>query len=203
MRQALWATVEYNKAAKEMGKPTIDTAMLGKMLDAGKVSITAKDTGGSINFYAVPKDGGTFNDGSYMKPILTQGKTLSPGQIVSAEQKQEQMQETARHNQATEANTRRGQDMSAARAASSMGSGGAKASSAAYRKIADTLQYKQEAAIAAIKSGDAADNDDDHSVEEYRKACADALQSGRLDGDDKAAVRQQMNDVMDLYQNSL
>ena len=102
MRQALWATVEYNKAAKEMGKPTIDTAMLGKMLDAGKVSITAKDTGGSINFYAVPKDGGTFNDGSYMKPILTQGKTLSPGQVVSAKQKEMQMAETARHNRTTE-----------------------------------------------------------------------------------------------------
>ena len=203
MRKALWATVEYNKDAKKMGKPTIDTAMLGKMLDAGKVSITAKDTGGSINFYAVPKDGGTFNDGSYMKPILTQGKTLSPGQVVNAKQKQEQMQETARHNQATEANTRRGQYMSAARAASSRGSGGAKAPSAAYRKIADTLQYKQEAAISAIKSGDAADNDDDHSVEEYRKACTDALQSGQLDDDDKAAVQQQMNDVMDLYQNSL
>ena len=202
MRQALWATVEYNKAAKEMGKPTIDTAMLGKMLDAGKVSITAKDIGGSINFYAVPKDGGTFNDGSYIKPILTQGKTLSPGQIVSAKQKEMQMAETARHNQATEANTRRGQDMSAARA-SSRGSGDANAHSAAYRKIADTLQYKQEAAISAIKSGDAADNDDDHSVEEYRKACMDALQSGQLDDADKAAVRQQMNDVMDLYQNSL
>lgn len=82
-------------------------------------------------------------------------------------------------------------------------SGGAKAPSAAYRKIADTLQYKQEAAISAIKSGDAANNDDDHSVEEYRKACVDALQSGLLDDDDKAAVQQQMNYVMYLYQNSL
>ena len=79
MQKALWAAEEYNHAAKQMGRQGIDTAMLGKMLDAGKVSITAKDVGGSVNFYAVPKDGGQFNDGSFMKPILTQNKTLSPG----------------------------------------------------------------------------------------------------------------------------
>ena len=159
--------------------------------------------GGSVNFYAVPKDGGQFNDGSFMKPILTQNRTPSPGEILNAKLKQEQMQETARHNQATEANTRRGQDMLAARAASSGGSGGAKAPSAAYRKIADTLQYKKEAAISSIKSGDAANNEDDHSVEEYRKACVDALQSGQLDDDDKAAVQQDMEEVYRLYQDSL
>ncbi len=124
MQKALWAAEEYNHAAKQMGRQGIDTAMLGKMLDAGKVSITAKDVGGSVNFYAVPKDGGQFNDGSFMKPILTQNKTLSPGDTVNANLKQAQMQETARHNQATEANTRRGQDMTAATARARAASGG-------------------------------------------------------------------------------
>ena len=124
MQKALWAAEEYNHAAKQMGRQGIDTAMLGKMLDAGKVSITAKDVGGSVNFYAVPKDGGQFNDGSFMKPILAQNKTLSPGETVNAKLKQEQMQETARHNQATEANTRRGQDMTAATARARAASGG-------------------------------------------------------------------------------
>ena len=124
MQKALWAAEEYNHAAKQMGRQGIDTAMLGKMLDAGKVSITAKDVGGSVNFYAVPKDGGQFNDGSFMKPILTQNKTLSPGETVNANLKQAQMQETARHNQATEANTRRGQDMTAATARARAASGG-------------------------------------------------------------------------------
>lgn len=123
MQKALWAAEEYNHAAKQMGRQGIDTAMLGKMLDAGKVSITAKDVGGSVNFYAVPKDGGQFNDGSFMKPILTQNKTLSPGETVNAKLKQAQMQETARHNQATEANTRRGQDMTAATARARAASG--------------------------------------------------------------------------------
>jgi hypothetical protein len=124
MQKALWAAEEYNHAAKQMGRQGIDTAMLGKMLDAGKVSITAKDVGGSVNFYAVPKDGGQFNDGSFMKPILAQNKTLSPGETVNANLKQAQMQETARHNQATESNTRRGQDMTAATARARAASGG-------------------------------------------------------------------------------
>lgn len=124
MQKALWAAEEYNHVAKQMGRQGIDTATLGKMLDAGKVSITAKDVGGSVNFYAVPKDGGQFNDGSFMKPILTQNKTLSPGETVNAQLKQAQMQETARHNQATEANTRRGQDMTAATARARAASGG-------------------------------------------------------------------------------
>ena len=119
MQKALWAAEEYNHAAKQMGRQGIDTAMLGKMLDAGKVSITAKDVGGSVNFYAVPKDGGTFgNDKNgnpiYMKPIFVDNRTLSPGEIVNAKLKQEQMQETARKNQADEENTRRGQDIKAA-----------------------------------------------------------------------------------------
>lgn len=116
LKKALWAAEEYNHQAKQMGRQGIDTAMLGKMLDAGKMSITAKDVGGSINFYAAPKDGGQFDDYSYIKPILTQSKTLSPGQVVNAKQKEAQMAETRRHNQVTEANTRRGQDMSAATA---------------------------------------------------------------------------------------
>ena len=203
-RQALWATVEYNKRAQAMGKPTVDTAMLGKMLDAGKISITAKDTGGSINFYAAPKNGGLFDDGTALKPILVQGKTLSPGQVVNAKQKEIQMAETARHNRVTES-------ISASRASRAGGGsrggrssgGSSKAPSIGYRKIADTLQYKKEAAISSIKSGDAANNEDDHSVEEYRKACVDALQSGQLDDDDKAAVQQDMEEVYGLYQDSL
>lgn len=78
-----------------------------------------------------------------------------------------------------------------------------KGPSAAYRKLSDTLAYEKEAAIAAIKSGEAANNDDNHDVESYRKACVNALESGQLDDDDKAAVYQDMNDVMNLYQNSL
>lgn len=123
MRQALWATVEYNKTAQEMGKPTVDTAMLGKMLDSGKVSITAKDVGGSINFYAVPKDGGTFgNDKNgnpiYIRPIMSQGKSLAPKDQASIAISQAKLAEERRHNVAQEGLTARGQDMRAAYAAS-------------------------------------------------------------------------------------
>ena len=202
-RKAMWAAIQYNNDAQKMGRATIDTGMLDKILSAGNLNIKAQDEGGSVVYYAEPKEAARFNNGSVIIPILSANKTLSPSEEMNGKLNQQKFDEQVRHNQATEANTRRGQDMSAARAASSRGSGGAKDHSAAYLKIADTLQYKQEAAISAIKSGDAADDPDDHSVEEYRKACADALQSGQLDGDDKAAVRQQMNDVMDLYQNSL
>ena len=129
--------------------------------------------------------------------------TLSPGETVNAKLKEAQLKETERHDKETELDTRRGQDLKAAYGGRSGGSGGAKAPSAAYRKIADTLQYKKEAAISSIKSGDAANNEDDHSVEEYRKACVDALQSGQLDDDDKAAVQQDMEEVYRLYQDSL
>ena len=114
------------------------------------------------------------------------------------------MAETARHNRVTES-------ISASRASRAGGGsrggrssgGSSKAPSIGYRKIADTLQYKKEAAISSIKSGDAANNEDDYSVEEYRKACVDALQSGQLDDDDKAAVQQDMEEVYGLYQDSL
>ena len=107
MKQALWATAEYNKTAQKMGKPTVDTAMLGKMLDSGKVSITAKDVGGSINFYAVPKDGGTFgNDKNgnpiYIRPIMSQGKSLAPKDKASIAISQAKLAEQQRHNMATE-----------------------------------------------------------------------------------------------------
>lgn len=102
MKQALWAATEYNRLAQQMGKPTVDIATVGKMLDSGKISITAKDTGGSVNFYAIPKDGGTFDDGSYIKPVLTQGKTPTPGETINANLKQQQMTEQHRHNVAME-----------------------------------------------------------------------------------------------------
>ena len=119
MRQALWGTVEYNKTAQKMGKPTVDTAMLGKMLDSGKVSITAKDVGGSINFYAVPKDGGTFgNDKNgnpiYIRPIMSQGKSLAPKDKASIAISQAKLAEERRHNVAQEGLTARGQNMRAA-----------------------------------------------------------------------------------------
>lgn len=78
MRQALWATTEYNNMSKRMGLSGMDTAMLGKMLSAGDVAITSKDLGNGVQFYAVPKNGGTFDDGSYIKPILGAKKGLSP-----------------------------------------------------------------------------------------------------------------------------
>lgn len=107
MRQALWATAEYNKAAQKMGKPTVDTAMLGKMLDSGKVSITAKDVGDRIDFFAVPKDGGTFgNDKNgnpiYMKPILADTKGMSPKDKSNIEISKAKLAEQHRHNMATE-----------------------------------------------------------------------------------------------------
>ena len=78
LRQALWATTEYNNMSKRMGLPGMDTAMLGKMLSAGDVAITSKDLGNGVQFYAVPKNGGTFDDGSYIKPIMSSPKGLSP-----------------------------------------------------------------------------------------------------------------------------
>ena len=107
MQQALWATAEYNKAAQKMGKPTVDTAILGKILDSGKVSITAKDTGDRIDFFAVPKDGGTFgNDKNgnpiYMKPILADTKGMSPKDKSNIEISKAKLAEQHRHNMATE-----------------------------------------------------------------------------------------------------
>ena len=107
MQVALWGAEEYNHRAKEMGRPGIDTGMLGKMLDSGKVSITAKDVGGSINFYAVPKDGGTFgNDKNgnpiYMKPIMSQGKSLSPKDKSNIEISKAKLAEQHRHDTTTE-----------------------------------------------------------------------------------------------------
>ena len=123
MQIALWGAEEYNHRAKEMGKPTVDTATLSKMLDSGKVSITAKDVGGSINFYAVPKNGGTFgNDKNgnpiYIRPIMSQGKSMAPKDKASIAISQAKLAEQQRHNVAQESLTARGQNMRAAYASS-------------------------------------------------------------------------------------
>ncbi|WP_196592414.1 hypothetical protein [Pectinatus frisingensis] len=78
LQRALWATQEYNNTAKQMGLAGVDIPTVGKMLDAGNVAITSKDLGNGVAFYAVPKTGGTFDDGSYIKPILSAAKGVSP-----------------------------------------------------------------------------------------------------------------------------
>lgn len=78
LQRALWATQEYNNTAKQMGLAGVDIPTVGKMLDAGNVAITSKDLGNGVAFYAVPKSGGTFDDGSYIKPILESPKGISP-----------------------------------------------------------------------------------------------------------------------------
>jgi hypothetical protein len=139
--------VEYNKTAQKMGKPTVDTAMLGKMLDSGKVSITAKDTGGSINFYAVPKDGGTFgNDKNgnpiYMKPIMSQNKSLSPKDKSNIEISNAKLAEQHRHNTATES-------IAAMRAANA-GRGGGGGSRGGSRGGSQSFNSTYKPAISAI-----------------------------------------------------
>ena len=77
-QKALWAMQEYNNAAKRMGRDGVDTSLMAQMLAANDVSITSKDLGGKVQYYAAPKNGGAFSDGSYIKPIFADAKSVTP-----------------------------------------------------------------------------------------------------------------------------
>ncbi|MGL5271356.1 MAG: hypothetical protein ACRC7I_12715 [Selenomonadaceae bacterium] len=86
-QKALWAMQEYNNAAKRMGRDGVDTSLMAQMLAANDVSITSKDLGGKVQYYVAPKNGGAFSDGSYIKPIFADAKSVSPDTNASIDEK--------------------------------------------------------------------------------------------------------------------
>ena len=188
LMQALWAATEYNNQAKQMGKPTIDTAMLGKMIDAGKVSITAKDTGGSINFYAVPKDGGMFDDGSYMHPILSEAKSITPDKKASIDMEKYKWSTTSANAQ-LQAQTSRANNAAniaaADRRASSRSSGGAGNPAETQRKAAMAIVQAHNAWVKNNFGADESDDPNYDTVQQAYKVLAGLSGGGSSSGSDK------------------
>ena len=77
-RQALWGIVNFNNAAKRLGRDGLDVPTIQKMLATNDVVTTTKDAGDSIQIIAAPKDGSAFDDGSYVKVVGVLPKGATP-----------------------------------------------------------------------------------------------------------------------------
>lgn len=99
-QRAMWALQEYNRAAKSMGKDGADMNLMGQMLASNDVAITAKDIGGSIQFYAAPKNGGAFADGTFIKPVFAETKSLSPDTAANLDERRFEFQNVSGNTKA-------------------------------------------------------------------------------------------------------
>lgn len=181
----------YNNQAKRMGQSGFDMNIAKELLATDAVKNIQIDDGGNIHVY------GQRTDGS-MQEMGVISKKLNPGQRVAADLNERKFQYQQKHDAEKLAWDQYKYTHPQQRGGSGRGGNDTKA-----RKWADTLQVGQEAALAAIRSGSTYDNEDDHSVEEFRQNCIKALESGELDEQDKDAVRHMMNGVMGLYQEGL
>lgn len=201
MQKALFAAIEYNKTSKRLGRDGIDTAMLGKILENGDTQIVTKNLGDRDIMFAVNKNGKAFgydknNQPVYYRPVAELAHGISPdtkANIISKERTnaennrvklQTVQMQNANRLQVASLNGQYGLQKAQISAANK----GRGSSDKANRKWADTLGVLYESAVSAKSSG-ATDNDpDDHSVEDFRAKAMEALRSGDLDDDDKAAV---------------
>lgn len=196
MQRALFAAVEYNKTAKRLGKDGIDTAMLGKILENGDTQIVSKNLGDRDIMFAVNRNGKAFGyDRSgnpvYYRPVAELPYGISPdtkANIISKERTNAENNRVKLQTTQMQNNNR----LQVANINAAAKSRGGKGPSHAERKWADTLSSMYEAAVAAKSSGATESDPDDHSVEDYRAKAMEALRSGDLDDDDKAAVIEQL-----------
>ena len=181
----------YNNQAKRMGQSGFDMNIAKELLATDAVKNIQIDDGGNIHVYGQRTDGSMQEMG-----VIT--KKLNPGQRVAADLNERKFQYQQKHDADKLAWDQYKYTHPQQRGGSGRGGNDNKA-----RKWADTLQVGQEAALAAIRSGAAYDDYDNHSVEEFRQACIKAAESGDLDDDDRGAVLRAMEDVMALYKEEL
>ncbi len=196
----------YNSMAKRFNKPAYDLAIAKEILSSDNIKTVNIDSGGNIQLIGVPANGGKFDDGSPYQVLGTISKSLRPQDILVSKDKEKERQsreKIAASNNATKlkvANINGQYGLQRAQiSANAKGNSGAQHK---VRKWADTLRYSQEAALASIRSGSVFNDPDDHALEEYRKNCLKAVESGDLDDDDKEAVLQEMEGVFKVYKEA-
>lgn len=182
----------YNNTQKRIGQSGFDMGIAKEILASDAVKDIKIDSGGNIVVLGQRMDGS-------VSPMGVIPKTLSPKDIQN--EKHWQADYGLKREKFAFDQKKHADDL-AYKYSRGSGSGGS-GSSSKLRKWADTLQVGQESALAAIRSGAVFDDDENHSVEEFRQNCIKALESGELDDEDKAAVRQMMNETMGLYQKEL
>jgi hypothetical protein len=186
-QQALWALTQYNNMAKSMGKPGLDMTNMAQIIAANDVAISAKDVGGSIQYFATPKNGGSFADGTYVKPVFATAKTITPDTAASLNEKRFEWTTPSANN--TQDNRTRIQTTSmnndttlkaASMRASSSGRSGAQQLTAAKGIIA-AHQSWVSAHKQAIAMGDA-EEADDPNYNNYQRAQQIMAQAAGIGG---------------------
>ena len=186
----------YNNQAKRMGMAGFDMNVAKELLATDAVKDIQIDAGGAIHVLGQRTDGSVQEMGVIKKSLSPKDIQASKDKAADRQLKVWQTNENNRVKSAIAASNNASRERVAA-----MNKGSKKTDK--IRKWADTLQVGQEAALAAIKSGAAFDDYDNHSVEEFRQACIKAAESGDLDDDDREAALQAMEDVMALYKDEL
>lgn len=97
---------EYNIAAQQMGQPVFDTNLIAQYMKSQKVTLTKSNVGDSVNWYITKADGGRFDDGSIIKPVMKEAVTMNPYQKGQLTLRTADLKEKQRHNLASEANAR-------------------------------------------------------------------------------------------------
>jgi len=157
-QQALWALQEYNNAAKQMGKPGLDMTNMAQIIAANDVNITAKDLGGQIQYVATPKNSAAFNDGSVVKPIFTENKSMSPEASANLQFKYYDHDNASANAKLQSATTLKAEQMRTAASAASRS--GANTQLTAAKGIISAHQSWVSSHKQAIQMGDVQESDD-------------------------------------------
>ena len=173
---------EYNIAAQQMGQPVFDTNLIAQYMKSQKVTLTKSNVGGSVNWYMTKADGGRFDDGSIIKPVMKEDVTLNPFQKGQLTLRTADLKEKQRHNLASEANARNRTAAawySATHKSSGGGSrsggsgGGGRTSGKTMQKLGNKLDVMQKAVA----------SNDHNTAEAMRKDIQNMYENGEIDED--------------------
>ncbi len=179
-QQALWAMQEYNNAAKRMGRDGVDTSLMAQMLAAHDVSITSKDLGGKVQYYAAPKGGGAFSDGSYIKPIFADAKSVSPDTNASLGEKRYEFE-----NPSANAKLQAQTSLQVAQMRGSGGRGGGSSQLTAAKGIITAHNSWVSSHRQAIEANQMKETDDPN-YNNYQRAMQVMAQAAGVDSDSSA-----------------
>ena len=174
-QKALWAMQEYNNAAKRMGRDGVDTSLMAQTLAANDVSITSKDLGGKIQYYAAPKNGGAFSDGSYIKPIFADAKSVTPDTNASLSEKRYEFD-----NPSANAKLQAQTSLQVAQMRGSGGRGGSSSQLTAAKGIITAHNSWVSSHKQALEMGDVKETDDPN-YNNYQRAMQTLSQAAGID----------------------
>lgn len=97
----------YNIVARKLGQPEFDTKLIGAVQKTSQVKIAPQNMGGYVDYVAFNPNGGPVGydqNGNpiYMRSVMKENKTMTPGEQANFVLGKARIAETGRHNRASE-----------------------------------------------------------------------------------------------------